>query len=128
MWNYIKSWFTIETEFTKKWIARFTILISIVILFYIILSQELLFLHIHNGLSKNICNLIFKDYGAVVKVCITGYSVTFVGSMIKAFMAKQQEEANKLKLQLSQEESETCEIEPYEEEEYEGDIEENQES
>lgn len=110
MWKYIKSYFTIETEFTKKWIARFTILISLVIMFYLFLSQELLFLHLTKGLSNSVCKMIFKDYGAVVKVCITGYSITFVGSMIKAFMAKQQEEANKLKLQLNMEQLDDVDI------------------
>lgn len=115
MIKYIKSWFSIETEFTKKWIARFTILVSVVVLFYVVLSQELLFLHLTKGLSKNICKIFFDAYSSVVKVCITGYSVTFIGSMIKAFMAKQQEEANKTKLALQKHNEE--EEEDYEDEE-----------
>jgi len=103
MKKYFASLFTVETEFTKKWISRFTILIFIVILFYLFLSQELVLLHISKGLSNTICKMLFENYGSVVKVCITGYAVTFIGSMIKAFMAKQQEEANKVKLQLAQE-------------------------
>ena len=34
-------------------------------------------------------------------MAITGYAVTFIGAMAKAFMAKQQEESNKLKIKLS---------------------------
>lgn len=110
MKKYFTSLFTVETEFTKKWIARFTILIFMVILFYLFLSQELLLLHISKGLSNTICKMLFENYGSVVKVCITGYAVTFIGSMIKAFMAKQQEEANKVKLQLAQEQYDEIDI------------------
>lgn len=125
MWKYLCSWFSIETEFTKKWIARFTILISIIMLFYVFLSQELLFLHLTKGLSKALCEMMFNNYSAVVKVCVTGYAVTFVGSMAKAFMSKQQEEANKIKLQLQQcadaaeDDLETQDEDAYEEEEEE---------
>jgi len=127
MIKYIKSWFSIETEFTKKWIARFTILVSVVVLFYVVLSQELLFLHLTRGLSKSICKIFFDAYSSVVKVCITGYSVTFIGSMVKAFMAKQQEEANKTKLILQNRKKEEEEEEDEEEDEDEECIDEDEE-
>ena len=101
MKNLLKKLFNGESEFTKKWIARFTKVIFALLLFYLILSQELLFFHLTKGLSKSICQIFFSQYSAVVKVAITGYAVTFIGAMAKAFMAKQQEESNKLKLKLS---------------------------
>lgn len=103
-----------ESEFTKKWIARFTIIIFTLLLFYIILAEELLLCHFKLGLSYNMCKMLFSNYGEVVKVAITGYSVTFIGSMAKAFMAKQAEEANKVKLQIN---SLSCENTSEEEEE-----------
>ena len=99
MKNLLKKLFNGESEFTKKWIARFTKVIFALLLFYIILSQELLLFHLTKGLSKSICQIFFSQYSAVVKVAITGYAVTFIGA--KAFMAKQQEESNKLKIKLS---------------------------
>ena len=101
MKNLLKKLFNGESEFTKKWIARFTKVIFALLLFYIILSQELLFFHLAKGLSKSICQIFFSQYSAVVNVAITGYAVTFIGAMAKAFMAKQQEESNKLKIKLS---------------------------
>jgi polyferredoxin len=91
-----------EQEFTKKWISRFTLIVFILLLFYIVLSQELLYFHFTKGLSNQMCKLLFTQYSSVVKVLITGYSVTFISSMAKAFMAKQQEEANRTKIAIKQ--------------------------
>ena len=117
--NKIKKFFQGENEFTKKWIARFTIVIFIVLLFLLVLAEEILFFHFTKGLSVDMSKMLFTTYASVVKVAITGYSVTFIGSMAKAFMAKQAEEANKLKLQInglnSEDESEEEEFEEVEE-------------
>jgi predicted membrane protein len=116
MKNWLKNLFSYETEFTKKWIARFTIVVFILLLFYIVLSQELLLFHFKLGLSKEMCKIFFGAYTQVMKVLITGYAVTFIASMAKAFLAKQQEEKNKLTKKLA-------ECEEYEEDEEDVDVE-----
>jgi predicted membrane protein len=127
MKKWLKNLFSYETEFTKKWIARFTIVVFILLLFYIILSQELLFFHFKLGLSTKMCKIFFCAYTEVMKVLITGYAVTFIASMAKAFLAKQQEEKNKLAKKLAEcedeedyeydEDEENVDIEDYEYEE-----------
>ena len=97
----IRSIFIKETEYTKKWMARFTVIVFLLLLFYPILSQELLLYHTHYNLSYKMCNLLFANYTSFAKVLITGYSVTFLGQMGKAFMAKQNEENIKLKKKLN---------------------------
>jgi len=112
MKKWLKNLFSYETEFTKKWIARFTIVVFILLLFYIVLSQELLFFHFKLGLSTKMCKIFFCAYTEVMKVLITGYAVTFIASMAKAFLAKQQEEKNKLTKELAEcEEDEDIDIE-----------------
>lgn len=101
MKNLLKNLFSYETEFTKKWIARFTLVIFTLLLFYIVLSQELLLFHFKLNLSKEMCKIFFSEYTEVMKVLITGYAVTFIASMAKAFLAKQQEEKNKLSKELA---------------------------
>lgn len=118
MKKWLKNLFSYETEFTKKWIARFTIVVFTLLLFYIVLSQELLFFHFKLDLSTKMCKIFFSEYTEVMKVLITGYAVTFIASMAKAFLAKQQEEKNKLTKELAESEDE----EDYEYEEDEEDI------
>mgnify|MGYP004721283343 CR=1 FL=1 len=77
--------------------ARFTIIVFILLLFYPVLSQELLLFHFKLGLSYRMCNLFFDCYTGFAKVLITGYAVTFLGQMGKAFLAKMNEEKIKLK-------------------------------
>lgn len=117
MKNWLKNLFSYETEFTKKWMARFTIVVFVLLLFYIALSQELLLFHFKLGLSREMCKIFFEQYTGVVKVLITGYAVTFISSMGKAFFAKQQEEKNKLAKDLAELDCEYYEEEDVEEEE-----------
>ena len=119
MKNIFKAIFSRDTEFTKKWIARFTIIVFILLLFYIVLSQELLLFHFKLGLSREMCKIFFNAYTGVVKVLITGYAVTFIASMAKAFFAKQQEEKNRLAKDLAELGSEEYYEEEVEEEESE---------
>lgn len=97
----LSSIFRKETEYTKKWMARFTVIVFTLLLFYPFLSQELLYLHLTYGLDAGLCKAFFSNYTKFVVVLITGYAVTFIGQMGKAFMAKKEEENNKLKKQLS---------------------------
>ena len=71
--NKIKKFFQGENEFTKKWIARFTIVIFIVLLFLLVLAEEILFFHFTKGLSFNMSKMLLTTYASVVKVAITGY-------------------------------------------------------
>lgn len=102
MKKWLKNLFSFESEFTKKWMARFTLVVFVLLLFYIVFGQELLFFHFKFGLSRNMCKIFFEAYTGVVKVLITGYAVTFISSMGKAFFAKQQEEKNKLTKELAE--------------------------
>lgn len=99
--RFIKYVFTHENEFTKKWIARFTIIVFFLLLLYAGLSQELLLFHFTKGLSYRMCHMLFSNYTTFAVALITGYAVTFVGQMGKAFLAKQNEENIKLKKQLN---------------------------
>lgn len=99
--KFFESFFSHENEYTKKWMARFTVIVFILLIFYPLLSQELLLFHFHNGLSHKMCFMLFANYTKFAVVLITGYSVTFLGQMGKAFMAKQNEENIKLKKQLN---------------------------
>lgn len=113
MKEWFKNLFSYETEFTKKWMARFTIVVFILLIFYIVFSQELLLFHFKLGLSREMCKIFFNAYTGVVKILITGYAVTFISSMGKAYLAKQQEEKNKLTKELAEmgyEDSEDCEL------------------
>lgn len=121
MKNKIKKFFQFiflhENEYTKKWMARFTVIVFILLIFYPFLSQELLLFHFHYGLSYKMCSMLFSNYTKFAMVLITGYSVTFLGQMGKAFLAKQNEENIKLKKQLSGYEQDFVEDEIYEESE-----------
>lgn len=94
------------TEFTKKWMARFTTAVLSLLLFTIPLMLVLLVLHIKWGLSRQMCNIVIKYYISLDKVLITAYSVTFIGQMGKAFLAKREEEKNKLRAENSAESEE----------------------
>lgn len=99
--KFLKFIFSKENEYTKKWMARFTIVVFILLLFYPFLSQELLLFHFKNGLSKQMCTMMFTQYTKFVCVLITGYAVTFLGQMGKAYLAKQNEENLKLQRELN---------------------------
>lgn len=105
-----------KTEFTKKWIARFTVVVFVLLLFYPILCEELLYFHFRSGLSTNLIKIVFSQYTSFAKVLVTGYAVVFITQMGKAFLSKQQEEANKVKLKL-QDKFDGCECEIEETEE-----------
>lgn len=102
MKKFLSFLFSGETEFTKRWMAKFTRVVFVLLLFYIVLSQELLLFHFKLGLSREMCKMFFESYTGVVKVLITGYAVTFISSMGKAFLAKRQEEKNKLTKELAE--------------------------
>lgn len=102
MKEWLREFFKGETEFTKKWMARFTRVVFVLLLFYIVFSQELLLFHFKLGLSREMCKIFFECYTGVMKVLITGYAVTFISSMGKAFLAKQQEEKNRLERDLTE--------------------------
>lgn len=58
------------------------------------------------------CSMLFNNYTTFSVVLITGYAVTFIGQMGKAFLAKQNEENIKLKKQLNKlENTETEDVE-----------------
>lgn len=106
-----------ETEYSKRWISRFTSAILIEILFNLILFPALLFSHLHFGLSFRMCRLFWEKYLAFSTICVSAYAITWVGYMGKAFLAKREEEKIKLqhKLGISYEEIE----DPTEEDDYE---------
>lgn len=99
--TWFKSLFEVESEFTKKWMAKFTKVVFVMLIFYLFFSQELLLLHFKAGLSRQMCKVFFECYTSVTKTLVTGYAVTFISSMGKAFLAKQQAEKNKLMRDLN---------------------------
>lgn len=99
--KFIKYIFNHENEYTKKWMARFSCLVLFLLLFYPIFGEELLYFHIKLNLSAKQCKMFFSQYTKFAIVLITGYAVTFLGQMTKAYMAKQSEENIKLKKQLN---------------------------
>lgn len=82
-------------EYTKKWMARFTTVVLALLLFIMVLVLMLLVLHLKFGLSRQMCDIFMKYYTTFAKFLITSYSVTYIGYMGKAFMAKREEEKNK---------------------------------
>ncbi len=92
--------FNKETEFTKKWMAKFTKIVFFLLIFYCFLSQELLIFYHFNIINIKIIIIIFNDYTKFALVLITGYAVSFIGQMGKAFLSKQNEENNKLKREI----------------------------
>lgn len=90
--KFINLVFRGETEYTKKWIARFTRVVFILLLFYPFFSQELLYFHFENGLENGIIKFMFEQYSDFAKVLITGYATVFITSMAKSFLGKQNEE------------------------------------
>lgn len=97
--NYLFGW---EEEFTKRWMARFTKVVFILLFFYLFLSQELLYFHFTRGLSFKMCKMLYDNYTKLAVVCITAYAVTFVGSMAKAYLAKRNESNNDLAFNLAE--------------------------
>lgn len=85
-----------ETEYSKRWMSRFTSAILLEILFNLILFPTLLFSHLHFGLSFRMCRLFWEKYLAFSTVCVSAYAITWVGYMGKAFLAKREEEKMKL--------------------------------
>lgn len=90
--KFINFVFPRETEYTKKWIARFTWIVFILLLFYPFLSQELLYLHFENELENGVIKFMFEQYSDFAKVLVTGYATVFITSMAKAFLGKHEEE------------------------------------
>lgn len=86
-----------EKEYTKKWMAIFTLSVLALLLFTIPLILLLLILHIKLGLSREMCKIFVTYYLSFDKVLITAYAVTFITQMGKAFLAKREEEKNRLK-------------------------------
>ena len=97
--NHLFGW---EEEFTKRWMARFTRVVFILLFFYLFLSQELLYFHFTRGLSYKMCKMLYDNYTKLAVVCITAYAVTFVGSMAKAYLAKRNESNNDLAFNLAE--------------------------
>lgn len=97
--NYLFGW---EEEFTKKWMARFTKVVFVLLFFYLFLTEELLYFHFTRGLSYKMCKMLYDNYTKLAVVCITAYAVTFVGSMAKAYLAKRNSENNDLTFNLAE--------------------------
>lgn len=72
-----------------------TISVLTIVLTIIPLSLLLLLLHIKLGLSYRMCKMMFEAYTSLCKICVSAYSVAFIGYMGKAFLAKREEEKNK---------------------------------
>lgn len=89
-----------ESEFAKRWMARTTVGILVTLLFIIPLIFMLLLLHIKIGLSYRMSKMVLESYCDLCKICVSAYFVAFVGYMGKAFLAKKEEEANKLKKEI----------------------------
>ena len=99
LFNRLFGW---EEEFTKRWMARFTRVVFILLFFYLFLSQELLYFHISKGLSYKMCKMLYENYTKLAVVCISAYAVTFVSSMAKAYFAKKNSENNDLTMNLAE--------------------------
>ncbi len=96
-----------ETEFSKRWLSRVTAAVLVVFLFVIPLVAALLWLHIRYGLSRRMCQVVFDTYTDLLKVVVSGYFVAFIGYMGKAFLAKREEEKNRLNYQKESDQDET---------------------
>lgn len=86
-----------ETEYSKRWMSRFTSAVLFAVLFSILLFFTLAFCHLHFGLSFRMCQLFWNKYMTFSSLCISAYAVTWLGYMGKAFLAKREEEKMKLK-------------------------------
>lgn len=89
-----------EKEYSKKWMSRFTSAVLAGILFNIILFFALLSAHLHFGLSYRMCKMFWDKYMTFSGICISAYSVTWLGHMGKAYLAKREEEKLKLQYKL----------------------------
>lgn len=99
--NIIKYLIGYETEYTKREMALFTRTVLLLLLFNIPLFIILYVSYLIFGMSGTVIKIFWTNYLGFCKILITGYSVTFIGQMGKAYMSKKSEEENKLQQKLN---------------------------
>ena len=99
--SFIKYVTGYDSEYTKREMGLFTRTVLILLIFNIPLFCILYYTHMRYGLSANLVKIFWTNYLGFCKILISGYSVTFIGQMGKAYLSKKEEENVKLKRQLN---------------------------
>ena len=85
-----------DTEYTKREMSLFTRVVLLLLIFVMVLFLALFVGHFKFGLNANMIKIFWQNYLTFARWLITAYSVTWIGQMGKAFLAKREEERNKL--------------------------------
>ena len=111
-----------ESEYTKREMSIFTRVVMFLLIFITILFVVLFVAYMKFDLDSSVIKIFGTQYLGFAKVLITGYSVAWIGQMGKAYLAKYQEEKNKLRtkeLDYQYESMDDCNFEEDSEEELE---------
>lgn len=100
--NFLKFILGYENEYTKREMSVFSRVVLILLLFIIPVFCILYVTHMKFGLSYRMCKMFWDSYLGFAKILITGFAVTFIAQMGKAFLSKREEENNKLTKKLNE--------------------------